>query len=69
MSETFFIAVTLIRQADISVAQGRLPAGTTMGHGNVVTQRLARLLGMAEPELSPDYLAHRRPVAEPPASS
>ena len=69
VSETFFIAVTLIRQADISVAQGRLPAGTTMGHGNVVTQRLARLLGMAEPELSPDYLAHRRPVAEPPASS
>jgi len=64
ISETFFIAVTLIRQADISVARGTLSPGTTMGHGNIVSQLLARLLGIDEPELSADYLAHRRPVGE-----
>jgi aminoglycoside phosphotransferase (APT) family kinase protein len=69
VSEAFFIAVTLIRQADISVTQGRLLAGTTMGHGNIVTQRLARLLGIEEPELSPDYLAHRRPANDPTAGN
>ena len=62
--ETFWIAVTLIRQADISVATGVLPEGTTMGHGNVVTQLLARLLDLPVPELSADYLAHRRPVSD-----
>jgi aminoglycoside phosphotransferase (APT) family kinase protein len=67
VSQAFFIAVTLIRQADLSVAAGTLGEGTTMGHGNVVTQLLARLLGIDEPELSPDYLAHRRPPGQAPA--
>ena len=67
IAETFFIAVTLIRQADISVAAGKLPPGTTMGHGNNVTRKLARLLGLPEPELSPDYLAHRG-ASTPPAN-
>jgi len=67
--ETFWIAVTLIRQADISVENGTLPPGTDMGRGNVVTQLLARLLDLEVPALSADYLAHRRPVEESPTNS
>jgi aminoglycoside phosphotransferase (APT) family kinase protein len=59
MVEELFMATTLIRQADARVAKGLAPPGTRMGHDNTVTQMLARRLGMAVPELSPDYLAHR----------
>jgi aminoglycoside phosphotransferase (APT) family kinase protein len=55
----FFIATTLIRQADIAVAAGRLPADTRMGHDNTTTQMIARRLGLQAPELSPDFAAHR----------
>jgi aminoglycoside phosphotransferase (APT) family kinase protein len=67
--QSFFLATTLIRQADARVRRGELPADTTMGHGNTVTQMLARRLGLPVPELSADYLSHRagrRPA--PPAS-
>ncbi len=56
----FFLATTLIRQADLAVDQGRLAEGTRMGHDNTVTQMLARWLGLPVPELAPDYLAHRQ---------
>ncbi len=59
MLEELFIATTLIRQADARVARGLAPPDTRMGHDNTVTQMLARRLGLAVPELSPDYLAHR----------
>jgi aminoglycoside phosphotransferase (APT) family kinase protein len=59
MIEELFIATTLIRQADARVARGLAPETTRMGHDNAVTQMLARRLGLPEPELSPDYLAHR----------
>jgi len=36
------------------------PPDTRMGHDNAVTQMIARRLGLPVPELSPDYLAHRR---------
>ena len=55
----FFIATTLIRQADIGVAQGRLAADTRMGHDNTTTQMIARRLGLAVPDLSADFAAHR----------
>ena len=58
--EELFIATTLIRQADLRVERGLAPADTRMGHDNAVTQMIARRLGMAVPELSPDYIAHRR---------
>jgi aminoglycoside phosphotransferase (APT) family kinase protein len=54
-----FLATTLIRQADSHVRRGLLPPGTQMGHGNSLTQMLARRLGLAVPELSEDYLLHR----------
>jgi len=57
--QALFVATTLIRQADARVAGGLAPPGTRMGHDNTVTQMLARRLGLAVPELSPDYLAHR----------
>ena len=72
--QSFFLATTLIRQADARVRRGELPAGTRMGHDNTLTQMLARRLGLPVPELSADYLRHRagrRPApapAEPPAS-
>jgi aminoglycoside phosphotransferase (APT) family kinase protein len=59
MMEELFMATTLIRQADGRVARGLAPPDTRMGHDNTVTQMLARRLGLAAPELSPDYLAHR----------
>ena len=67
--QCFFLAATLIRQADISVAAGRLDATTTMGHDNAVTQMIARRLGLAVPPISPDYLRHRRPASPPPAAA
>jgi aminoglycoside phosphotransferase (APT) family kinase protein len=57
--DALFMATTLIRQADARVARGVTPADTRMGHDNTVTQMLARRLGLAVPDLSPDYLAHR----------
>ncbi|HEY3810905.1 MAG TPA: phosphotransferase family protein [Acidimicrobiales bacterium] len=57
--DEFFMATTLIRQADARVARGLAPETTRMGHDNTVTQMLARRLGLPVPELSPDYLAHR----------
>ncbi len=59
MLEELFIATTLIRQADARVERGLAPPDTRMGHDNTVTQMLAHRLGLAVPELSPDYLAHR----------
>ena len=56
----FFIATTLIRQADIGVEQGRLAPDTRMGHDNTTTQIIARRLGLPEPALSPDFAAHRQ---------
>ncbi|WP_019546632.1 phosphotransferase family protein [Streptomyces sulphureus] len=57
-----FVATTLIRQADLAVAAGRLVRGTRMGHDNTMTQGLARRLGLPVPELSADYLKHRTPA-------
>jgi aminoglycoside phosphotransferase (APT) family kinase protein len=54
-----FLATTLIRQADAHVRRGLLPPDTQMGHGNSLTQALARRLGLPVPELSEDYLLHR----------
>ena len=74
--QSFFLATTLIRQADARVQRGELPAGTRMGHDNALTQMLARRLGLPVPELSADYLRHRagrpapartEPAAAPPA--
>ncbi|MFE2985717.1 phosphotransferase family protein [Streptomyces sp. NPDC059262] len=59
--QAFFLATTLIRQADLGVRAGRFPAGTDMGRGNAITQSLARRLGLPVPELSADYLRHRTP--------
>jgi aminoglycoside phosphotransferase (APT) family kinase protein len=59
MMEEFFIATTLIRQADARVAHGLAPPDTRMGHDNTVTQMLARRLALPIPDLSPDYVAHR----------
>jgi aminoglycoside phosphotransferase (APT) family kinase protein len=56
----FFIATTLIRQADLGVAAGRLPAGTQMGYANTTTQMIARRLGLQPPPLSSDFIAHRQ---------
>ena len=53
------MATTLIRQADRRVALGLAPPANRMGHDNTVTQMIARRLGLAVPELSADYLAHR----------
>jgi aminoglycoside phosphotransferase (APT) family kinase protein len=66
MMQSFFLATTLIRQADARVQRGELPAGTRMGHDNTVTQMLARRLGLPVPELSPDYLSHRAGRRAPP---
>jgi aminoglycoside phosphotransferase (APT) family kinase protein len=55
----FWIATTLIRQADIAVEQGRLSPDTRMGFDNTTTQMIARRLGLPVPELSVDFAAHR----------
>jgi aminoglycoside phosphotransferase (APT) family kinase protein len=71
--QAFFLATTLIRQADARVQRGELPASTRLGHDNTLTQMLARRLGLPVPELSADYLSHRsgrrppQPPAEPSA--
>jgi aminoglycoside phosphotransferase (APT) family kinase protein len=57
--QQLFMAVTLIRQSDRRVVRGLSGPDSRMGHDNTVTQMLARRLGMPEPELSPDWLAHR----------
>jgi aminoglycoside phosphotransferase (APT) family kinase protein len=54
-----FLATTLIRQADAGVRSGKFPEDTRMGHANLLTQMLARRLGLPVPELSDDYLRHR----------
>ncbi|MGE0385157.1 MAG: phosphotransferase family protein [Gammaproteobacteria bacterium] len=56
----FFMAVTMIRQADAQVAAGRIAPDTTLAHANTFTQMLARDLGMPVPELSADFLRHRK---------
>jgi len=58
--QAFFLATTLIRQADRKIRAGLLPAGSRMAHGNALTQMLARRLGLPVPDLAEDYLAHRR---------
>ena len=58
--QAFFLATTLIRQADAKIRTGTLPAGSRMAHGNALTQMLARRLGLPVPDLAEDYLAHRR---------
>jgi aminoglycoside phosphotransferase (APT) family kinase protein len=60
LMDELFMATTLIRQADARVARGLAPPETRMGHDNTVTQMLARRLGLPLPDLSPDYIAHRR---------
>lgn len=62
--QCFFLATTLIRQADARVRVGDLDPSTTMGHGNVVTVLLARRLGLTVPEISADYHRHRQDPAE-----
>lgn len=56
----FFIATTLIRQADLGAAAGRFAANTRMGHDNSTTQIIAARLGLPLPDLSPDFIKHRR---------
>ena len=58
MEETF-MATTVIRQADFRVARGLAAPDTRMGHDNSITRMLARRLGLSEPAVSPDYVAHR----------
>jgi aminoglycoside phosphotransferase (APT) family kinase protein len=69
IAQSFFLATTLIRQADARVNRGELPAGTRMGHDNTLTQMLARRLGLPVPELSPDYLFHRSGKRPPQAAA
>ncbi len=61
----FFIATTLIRQADLGVATGRFGADTRMGLDNTTTQIIARRLGLPVPPLSADYAAHRQMTIKP----
>jgi aminoglycoside phosphotransferase (APT) family kinase protein len=63
--QQLFMAVTLIRQSDRRVAVGLSGPDSRMGHDNTVTQMLARRLGQPEPELSPDWLAHRGLIPAP----
>jgi aminoglycoside phosphotransferase (APT) family kinase protein len=65
--QSFFLATTLIRQADARVQRGELPGATRMGHDNTLTQMLARRLGLPVPELSADYVRHRARRSPPPA--
>lgn len=59
VQQAFFLATTLIRQADLRVARGELEPGTRMAHENAATVLLARRLGLPVPELSADYQRHR----------
>ncbi len=54
-----FMATTVIRQADLRIARGEQRADTDMGHGNLCTRYIAERLGIAVPELSQDWIAHR----------
>jgi aminoglycoside phosphotransferase (APT) family kinase protein len=63
--QAFVVAVTLIRQADLRVAAGELPADTRMAHDNAVTQILAERLGLPIPQLSADYVSHRQAPSSP----
>jgi aminoglycoside phosphotransferase (APT) family kinase protein len=65
--QELFMAITLIRQSDRRVALGLSAPESRMGHDNTVTQMLARRLGMPEPELSSDWLAHRGITSSNPA--
>lgn len=55
----FFIATTMIRAADLGIESGRLAPSTRMAHDNTATQIVARMLNLPEPDLSPDFVAHR----------
>lgn len=55
----FFMATTLIRQTDMAVERGELNADSRMAHDNILTQMLARRLGLPIPELSADFAAKR----------
>lgn len=54
-----FMGTTLIRAADIGIADGRLQAGSRLGMDNSLTQIIAQRLGLPSPPLSPDFIAHR----------
>ncbi len=60
----FFLATTLIRATDISVARGSLSTDTQMAHANTATQIVAERLGLDVPPLSPDFKAHRGLAAD-----
>jgi aminoglycoside phosphotransferase (APT) family kinase protein len=59
LMEELFMATTVIRQADLRVTKGLATVDTRMGHNNSITRMLARRLDLPEPEVSPDYVAHR----------
>ncbi len=62
MLGAWWMGATMIRQADIRVAEGRLAADNGLATGNTFTQMIARTLGLPVPELSADWTAHRRPM-------
>lgn len=49
------LAITLLRTADALVERGVIDPGSRFAHDNVPTQMVARRLGIAVPDLSPDY--------------
>ncbi len=55
----FMLTVTVIRMADIAVAEGRLAIDNRMGHGNLTAQMLARWLDLPVPDLDAAYAARR----------
>lgn len=55
----FVLTVTVIRMADIAVADGRLAADNRMGHGNLTAQMLARWLDLPVPDLDAAYATRR----------
>jgi aminoglycoside phosphotransferase (APT) family kinase protein len=59
MYALWVLTVTVIRMADIGVANDRLPADNRMGEGNLTAQMLARRLGLPVPDLDPHYAARR----------
>jgi aminoglycoside phosphotransferase (APT) family kinase protein len=59
MYALWVLTVTVIRMADIGVANDRLPADNRMGDGNLTAQMLARRLGLPVPDLDPHYAARR----------
>jgi len=61
----FFIATTVIRQADLAIDSGAVAAGSRMGHDNVLTQMIARRLGLPAPPICADFARHRRMAAPP----